>query len=276
MVSDMMKSWKLAVIAVGAIALTSSVPHLAKAEAPAAPTESQQRASAILLQMAEFLSRAEKFSVEIIAAHDVVQDSGQKIEFGETGTIAVSRPNHLRGEFEASDGARQRVIFDGATITIEHEQAALYAQATQPGTVDQTIVHFVRDLEMRLPLAPLLMQTLSAELQRRVATADYVELTNIFGMPTHHIAARTQTVDFQVWIADGEEPVPVRIVLSYPGAAGHPSFRAQFSHWNFAPEFANDTFSFAPAPDAERIPFVSELRGVAAENSQLPPEGAGQ
>ena len=51
----------------------------------------------------------------------------------------------------------------------------------------------------------------------------------------HHLAARTDTVDFQVWVADGDKPLPQRVVITYKKAKGEPQFWAQFSDWNLAP-----------------------------------------
>ena len=55
-------------------------------------------------------------------------------------------------------------------------------------------------------------------------------------MPCDHIAARTATVDFQVWVAEGERPLPRRVVITYLEEEGQPQFRAQFSDWNLTPE----------------------------------------
>ena len=85
----------------------------------------------------------------------------------------------------------------------------------------------------------------------------------MFGTIAHHIAARTETVDFQIWIADGDQPLPLQVVLTYTGAAGQPSFRAQFREWNLAPDFPEGTFVFEPAPDEERIPFAVDVNAVA-------------
>lgn len=249
----------------GALLISTVIAPSASGEMPLGETESQQTARTLLLKMSEYLSGADRFSVEIVASHEVVQESGQKIEFGDIVTVSVDRPKLMVVEFEASDGAAQRITFDGINVTIAHEQAALYAQTQQPGSIDETIVHFVRDLGMRLPLAPIFMQRLPDELKRRVESVDYVEFTSAFAKPAHHIAARTATVDFQVWIADGDQPVPLKLVLTYPNAAGQPSFRAEFAEWNFAPKFPADTFTFEPAKDAEKIPFASDLPALAGE-----------
>ena len=67
-----------------------------KAPVPAATTESQKQAQAILMRMAEFLSVAQRLSVSVRGGYDAVQTSGQRIEFGETRKVTLSRPDRLR------------------------------------------------------------------------------------------------------------------------------------------------------------------------------------
>ncbi|MBK8118835.1 MAG: DUF2092 domain-containing protein [Sulfuritalea sp.] len=133
----------------------------------------------------------------------------------------------------------------------------------QPGDIDHTVVYYIRDLKMRLPLAPLLMAHFPEEMQSRIESVDYVERTTILGEPAHHIAARTANIDFQVWIVDGKRPLPLRIVLNYRNEAGHPQFWVQFSKWNLAPQFAKSTFEFKAPKGAEQILFAVQVPHLA-------------
>src|SRR5207247_1614768 len=162
------------------------------------------------------------------------QASGQKVEWNEVRTLTLSRPDRLRVESERSNGTRSVVVFDGEEISTFDESGRVYAQAAQPGGVDETLVYFVRDLGMRLPLAVLFVSRAASELERRVRAVEYVERTGILGAPAHHLIGRTDTVNFQVWISDGEQPLPQRIVLTYPAAPGQPQFRAGFSACDLA------------------------------------------
>lgn len=247
-----------------------SAPPNRTTAAPEAPaTESQRLARDRLMEMARFLGKTDRFSTSLRIAYDVVQGDGQKIEFGETRELAVQRPDRIRIVATSSDGDHNSMLFDGKLITISDDAAKVYAQAPQPGDIDATVVHFVRDLQMRLPLAPLLMARSADELQRRVRSIDYVEHTDILGEPAHHIAARTANVDFQVWIADGKQPLPLRIVMNYPTAEGQPQFRADFSDWDLSPRFGKRAFKFEPADDAKRILFAVQLLPAASS----PPSG---
>jgi hypothetical protein len=116
------------------------------------------------------------------------------------------------------------------------------------------------------------MSRLADELQRRLTSIDYVERSSLHGKPVHHIAGRTAAVDFQVWIADGKQPLPERIVITYKAEAGQPQFRADFGKWNLAPKFDKATFRFKPAANSSRIMFAVQVppelidtRGAAAQ-----------
>lgn len=116
---------------------------------------------------------------------------------------------------------------------------------------------------MRLPLAMLLTSRLPAEIDRRTVSFSYVEKTVIDKTPVHHVAGRTETVDYQAWIPESDQPLPLRIVLTYKNAQGHPAFRAQFSDWNLAPVVKDSLFAFAPSKEMQQIPFLAELPQVA-------------
>lgn len=219
-------------------------------------TESQQLAAELLSGMADYLAGLPGFKVSLVGSYDTVQESGEKIEFNEIRQVTVSRPNLLRVEQQRSDGANDLLVFDGKEINVFDSDLGVYAKAPQPGSVDEAVVYFVRDLGMRLPLAAMLSTRLPEELSKRVKSIDYVEYTEILGPPAHHIAARGNTVDIQVWIADGERPLPLRIVLTYKTEPGLPQFRALFLNWDEKSPAASDVFRFEPPAGAKQILFA--------------------
>jgi hypothetical protein len=177
--------------------------------------------------------------------------------------VTLSRPDRLRMEGERSDGVKTLTVFNGKEIVLIDETSNVYATAPQSGGLDDTIVHFVKDLGMQLPLAVLLVSQLPAEVKARVRSVDYVERTNIHGSPSHHLAARTDMVDFQIWVADGDRPLPQRVVITYRQAKGEPQFWAQFSDWNLAPAVDDSTFLAKPPDGAQKVAFAAQLPRVS-------------
>jgi hypothetical protein len=242
---------------------------------PQAATESAN-AEAILKRMAEFLAKTQQFSVNLNDSFDVVQESGQKIEFGENRKITISRPNGLRVELEESSGEKHTVLYDGKDITVFSPSQNVYAQTVKPGGIDEAVIYFLKDLHMRLPLAALLLSRFPVEVESRTQSLDYVEKTLIDGVPTHHLAGRTETVDYQVWIAEGAQPFPLRVVLTYKNAEGQPEFRAQFSDWNLAPKIQDSQFVFTPPEGARKIAFQAQLSDFATAGTENPEQTGGQ
>jgi hypothetical protein len=214
--------------------------------------------------MANYLAKTPKFTFSFTDTYDAVQASGQKIEFAASRKVTVSRPDGLRIEHEESDGDKSTILYDGKDVTVLSLSNNVYAQTTLPGGVDVAVKYFLKDLNMRLPLAMLLVTQLPVELERRTESLDYVEKTSIYGKPAHHLAARTETVDYQVWIAEGAQPLPLRVVLTYKLSEGQPQFEAQFSDWNLAPQINAAEFVFTPPAGARKIAFLAQLPGAAS------------
>jgi hypothetical protein len=241
-----------------ALLLLAAAPVLAakKKEAPVPTPTIDEKSMTILKKMGDFLGKAEKYTVTVRSTHDSVQESGQKIEFGRLLTYTVSRPDRLRVDSQDSDGKKGAVVFDGKVITAYGERRNAYASAELTGTLDDAIVYFVRDLKMQLPLAMLFVSNVTQELESRVTSLAYVETDTLLDVPCDHLAGTTDTVDFQVWVAQGDKPLPRRVLITYRQAKGEPQFRAWFSDWNLSPTITDTTFAFKPAEGVERIPFL--------------------
>lgn len=271
------KPWRTAAYIVLGAAVLAIMPGCAEkpsvarpaSPAPTSPTVAEPtQAQDILMRMARFLAGTPRFSVNLRDGYDVVQASGQKIEFGERRTVTVSRPNGLDIEVQHSDGDQHRVLYDGREITVFSPVQNVYAQVSKPGGIDAAVTYFLTDLHMRLPLAMLLVSRFPAEIERRTQSLDYVESTVMDGVPAHHLAGRTETVDYQVWVAKGAQPLPLRVVLTYKNAEGQPGFRAQFSDWNLAPAVPDAQFVFTPPQGARKIAFLAELPRVQPSGGQ--------
>ncbi|WP_234484292.1 DUF2092 domain-containing protein [Noviherbaspirillum pedocola] len=254
-------------VAHGALAQTSP-PPAAETESSAAQEPSQKTAHELLMRMARFLAGAKQFSVTVLDGYDAVQESGEKIEFGARRKLLLARPDHLLVETERSDGFRSAAVFTGKEIVLTDFVSNVYASTPQDGNLDEGIVRLVRDLGIHLPLALLLTTRAPQEFEARVRSIEYVEKTNLLGTPAHHLAARGDSVDFQVWVADGDKPVPLRIVITYKTEPGQPQFRAQLSDWNLDPKAGDAAFAPRVPPGAQKIAFAAQLAKGASDTAK--------
>ena len=243
------------------VLVLGATPALAADDAPAAAaTEQDPEARAILMAMANFLAKTPAYSVTMRSGYDAIQADGQRIEFGEQRRILLQRPDRVRVEVERSDGDRGMVLFDGKGITVFKADDNVYARVEKPGTVDSALVYLVRDLQLTMPMARMFHTGFPQEMEKLLTAISYVEEDALFDVPTDHLAVRSAEVDMQVWIAQGEQPLPRRVILTYKNAPGQPQFRADLSEWNLSPKVADNSFTFTPPAGAEQIPVLAPVR----------------
>jgi hypothetical protein len=253
--------WFIVTRAFFVVAMLAVFPLSSSAADPSSTGDSVSKRSGMeqIMRMANFLAQLKQFSVTLESGYDVVQGSGQKIEFGERRKLTVARPDHLRVDVERSDGGRSMTVFDGKTITVFTPKSNLYATAEMPGNIDQAIMHFVKDLHMQLPLSMMLVTSLPGELEQRDLSAEIVETSPLFGAPTVHVAGRGQGVDFQFWISTEGDPLPCKLILTYKNEEGQPQYWARFSDWNLSPNPPDSLFTLDIPKDAGRIQFLAEI-----------------
>jgi hypothetical protein len=147
------------------------------------------------------------------------------------------------------------VIFDGASIWAYAPEMNVYAQADQPGDLDEAIDFAAAQLRMKAPMAELVSPDLYANLEKQLTQALYLGETVLAGVPSEHLLLSNDYADFQIWIATGEQPTPQRVVITYREEVGEPQFRAQFLEWDMSPAATAGKFDFQPGEDAERVRF---------------------
>jgi len=222
-----------------------------------------QQAKDILQKMARTLGEAKQYSVTLTSSYDAPQPDGQMVEYGAIREIQVKRPDKLRVDLQKSDGDLRIMVFDGKQIIVHNVTDKIYARAEKTGTVDDAVKHLVGVLKTPLPLARLFLTNIAAELDKLVEEIDYVEQNMLTDVPTDHLAVRTRDVDFQIWIAQGKEPLPRRIVITYKNFRGDPQFRADFSNWDLTTKGVKGPFTYSPPKNAEEVPMLVRNRPEA-------------
>ena len=249
------------VVSTATLALLLSTP--ARSAGQKAPDVDPQAMKSIE-RMSEFLAAAKQFSVTADISYDIVQEWGQKIEFGETRVLTVRRPDLFRVDTTDRDGSKNGVVFDGKAVEAFDLQAKLYAVANKPGSLDDAISYFVDQLGMRLPMAVIIQGRMPQMAKEWAQDVDYVDQSTIEGVPCDHVAMHGEWEDVQLWIARGDKPLLHRMVITYTRAEGKPQFSANFENWNLSPDVPDSFFAFTPPQGFAQIPFKARTSGLQA------------
>ena len=263
----------LAVLGLLASPARAADPAAATPPAALAPADEIDADALVLLKkFGGFLAAQPRFGFELDLAYEVLQEDGQRLEFGSFRRYTVRRPDHLRiDEVRRSDGARE-LYFDGnqLTVWIPADKAYALAKLKQHRDLDETL-DLVRDaLDIVVPLGDLLRSDPLARIQENMASAYIVGRENLAGVSCDHVAWRSDEVDAEAWIAAGDQPLVQRVVLHYRQLDGQPRFSAQFRSWTLAPDVADSTFEFAPPEGAEQLPLSVRGRDVQPKEESAP------
>ena len=144
-------------------------------------------------------------------------------------------------------------------------------RSRRSGSVDDVVRYVIQDLDVRLPLALLLVSTLPAELDQRLQSIDYVERDVLTAVPTDHLAGRGADVDFEIWLDTDNTHLPQRLAITYKNEEGAPQYRAEFSDWKFEPRrFAGEP-RFQPAGWSPTHPVPGQGPPAPGSTSQPQP-----
>jgi hypothetical protein len=210
----------------------------------------------ILSRSNDYLASLKQFQVKAEFGFDVLQETGQKIEFGSHQEITMQRPDRLRIDFSRRGGDHGSVVYDGQEVVLFNPEEGVYAKAPFKGEVDSALDFLAKELERPVPLKDFLASNPHDALLEKIESGLYVGEAMINGTLCDHLAMRNDRVDFQLWIAQGDVPLPRRIVITHKNEEGQPQFWGQFLNWETSPEISTGTFSYSPPEGAERIPFA--------------------
>jgi len=217
--------------------------------------EVDEQALTILQKATDYLTSLTQFHMKGNTVMDVVQESGQKLQFGSTMEVTVRRPDRLFASRVRDDGSTRRFWYDGKTATMYDEKEKVYGKIPVPNSIDEMLDYLEEVIEDPRPLADLLYSDLS-HLAKLPVSGAYVGESYLSSTACDHLAFRGESVDWQVWVDRGEKPLILKIVLTYKELPGVPQFTAHLEHWDVMTEISDSLFQFSPPEGAQQIKVV--------------------
>ena len=224
--------------------------------APANPIASEgviePEAVDALREMSDFLKTAQTLEISSQGSLDVVTNNGQRIQLDGTTNYKVRRPGFTIDY--TSDMKTRRFIYDGKTFTVYAPKLGFYATAPAPGTNREVLDAIYEKFGIALPLEDLFRwgEGSSAARLEGLTSAYSVGPATIDGVLTDHYAFREANVDWEIWIQQGDQPLPRKLVIVDRTDPARPTFATRLS-WKINPALTDADFTFVPDGDAKRI-----------------------
>ncbi|WP_347547039.1 DUF2092 domain-containing protein [Roseomonas sp. CAU 1739] len=209
-------------------------------------------AQRLLRAMSDYVARQEQVSFDYDATFEIVTEAGQKLGLASSGTVALRRPDRVRATRQGGF-ADIEMVFDSRTFTLLGRNVNAYMQVQAAGTVDQLVDQLRERYHRPLPAADLLVSNPYDALMSEVFDSKDVGSGVIGGVECDWLAFRTEEVDWQIWIAQGERPYPVRYVITTKGLPNAPQYTIQLRNWRTGTDVATTDFTFQPPAGATSI-----------------------
>ncbi|MET0942782.1 MAG: DUF2092 domain-containing protein [Mesorhizobium sp.] len=237
---------------------------------PGSTRADEAAAKSMLKAMSDYLAAQTTISFAYDTNFEVVTKDHQKILLASSGTIGLSRPDKIRASRHGGF-ADVEMVFDGKTLTLFGKDANLYTQVDIPGDLDHLVDELRYEYGRPLPGADLLLSNVYEELMGGVVDVKDLGSGVIGGTECDHLAFRTKEVDWQIWIAHGEQPYPCRYVITTKEVDQAPQYSIQIRDWKTGAEVATNDFVFKTA-DARKVD-LKQLVDIDELPKQFAPGG---
>jgi hypothetical protein len=208
----------------------------------------------LLRRSTEHIAAMKQFRVDASSSIEVVLETSQKIQLDQRSALTVRRPNKLRAERlgEVSD---QVLYYDGKSLTVSLPREGAFATLPAPATIEATL-DFARDqLGIVAPASDLIHQDAYELLSTGLTSAMIVGDAIVGGVRCDHLAFRNPEVDWQIFIQQGDKPLPRKFVVTSKKMPQSPSFTVELSKWDSAPRVNDAMFRFAPDKAPKKLEF---------------------
>jgi hypothetical protein len=232
------------------------------AEQPAPASQAQpvvdQYALDRLKQMSDKLIASKAFSYHSRSAIELQSEAGQFVTFINEAEVALQRPDKLYANV-SGDSVNIQLYFDGTRVSAIDRHKNIYAVSTPLANIDEMLNFIMTKAHISFPSADIMYSDPYAVMTKNLTDATVVGDSMVNGVLTEHFTYREPAIDWEIWIAKGESPLPMRLAMTYKQAEGHPGFLVEFADWKLNPKLKAKTFEFKAPADAKQIEFGTYL-----------------
>jgi hypothetical protein len=251
----------------------ANTPANVPAEAPPPPIETElapgsrlvePRVQELVRQMSDRLARVTALAVVAEEVYDEVPADGPRQQLTSVRRVAMRRPDRLVGD-ASGDAVNRSFWYDGRTFSALDRAQNVWASGQVPPTIDAALDWVFDQTGTVIPLADFLYANVYDRLMDKVQRGVYLGIHEAAGVPCHHLSFEQATIDWQIWIDAGADPLPRKLVISYKTEDEVPQYSVTIRRWNLEAKVPEALFTFAPPEGATRVEVTSFTGPGASE-----------
>lgn len=222
--------------------------------ANSAESRKDARALDVLNQMAAYTASIDQLVITAEVFADARMDAGLMVSNASELKIKIDRPGSLY--LENFDGLNTRKIYiHNGKLTIFNTKNNFYARAKVPEDIEGAMQYAMEEFELETPLGELFFADSALAMMTEQDVVLYLTgKSRIRGVDCHHIAIRGAEIDLQLWVEEGERPVPRKILMTMKWEGGSPR-SAALMEFSATSGLEQKIFDFNPPEGAQEIKF---------------------
>ncbi len=238
-------------ICIGAMGLTTSAAaqqqglKMPKPDAPVVShTTVDPKSVDALKRMSAYLSGLKTAEIVSESSLDVVTAEGQRVQLDGITGYKIRKPGFVITY--VSDLKTRSFYYDGKNFTVYAPIMGFYATVPAPPTNREVLDTLYNKFGIALPLEDLFRWNEAGFARAEKLKSGYkLGTATIAGVKTDHYVFREDEVDWEIWMQQGDQPIPRKVVIVDRTDASRPTFTARLT-WNVNPPLNDADFTFAP------------------------------
>ena len=248
-------------------------PPSAAVEAPPPPIETdlapgsrliEPRVQELMRRMSDRLGQVSALALEAEEVYDDVPADRPRTQLTSVRRVAMRRPDRLVSD-AAGDASNRALWYDGRTASSLDREQNVWTSGAVPPTVDGALDWVFDQTGTVIPLADFLYVDVYDRMMGQVQRGVYLGVHEAAGVPCHHLSFEQATIDWQIWIDAGPEPLPRKLVIAYKTEDEVPQYSVTIRKWNVKADLPEALFRFVPPSGAKRVE-ISAFAGETEDN----------
>lgn len=216
-------------------------------------------AESVLQSMSSFLATTKALSVNADVDFEIINPKGQKLQLSSFVTALIERPANLHLTRKGKDSGYE-IIYNGKSFTVYSRTLNAYSQIEGSGTIDDAFL--AHEYATGLPISggDFFFSDPFTRFISGVESSDYLGIAYVYGVRCHHLAFRNEETDWQLWVKVGDQPLPMKYVITTKWVTGAPQYEIRLRDWDTDPEIDAGEFLFSVPEDAEKLDVIPRAK----------------
>jgi hypothetical protein len=218
----------------------------------------------VMKKLGPFYKDAKSMRTEAAVETVITPEEGEKRTVKAKVTIEFKRPNlfSLRAKMANNDKAGPEVICDGKSLYIHARALKQYRESKAPTGLDVIGREMLRlDPGITGILFIDALQDDPAEaLLDNVTKGEHLGMDKIDGKEAHHLKFKQEGLDWEMWVASGDEPWVMKVSSVREAPNGKIATVETYSKWKLNDEPTKDIFTFKAPDDAKKVKTIGRQK----------------